>query len=345
MKKIIIYAIVLLGFMSLNVFAQRTVPDTSLRWNPCNVSFTRSPIQSAPPYSLGMPPDVIYTYMAIDSLSKLAISFNGISDIVKTTLSFDTLEVLLRCLNSTINYDPLLFRDYLTLGYFLNEDYDVKPGALYSIFENAIYEKYGWNAELPYVTFADLIYEIEVVDVYEDIGGRTDSLLDSVLEDHICIQAKVLAAIKGGSAVSICNEDNIVGNCIQFTYKKGWWTSSDPNSDVETLLVDLDSIGVDEDGKIIYSETLSESNQVFASVHDVNPGDKYIIFCKIYKEYSVHNGAAEFICYPYLHHQKDGGMFKVIDDNVIDRDNFFGLGQEVPVSQFVNFVDHLLYGD
>ncbi|MBR9976817.1 MAG: hypothetical protein KFH87_01910 [Bacteroidetes bacterium] len=322
--------LLLLPFVSRG---QRVVEDKPLTWDPCNTQNVRIPIQEAPPYSLGMPVEVIYTYMAIDSLAKLGVTPRLLASTVLDSISSDTLISLLSYIHAAVDYNPAVFRDYLNLGYYMNESYTSQPGRLYGQFESSVYDKLGWEAVEPFIAFSDVIYEIEVTGVWENHHGRTSSNITAVLEDDICVQAVVNEVIKGGPFMYVCQDEQPITECVSFAVKKGQKTKFD-DLNIDIMILYDDSVGTDSSGATIYELKLAESNNIHYAVHDIQAGNRYMLFGRIYREYGTVNGLSYHELFLYRGHQRAGGLFEVTGGYVRDYDNYFGWGESVPLNTF-----------
>lgn len=127
---------------------------------------------------------------------------------------------------------------------------------------------------------------------------------------------------------------------ITFTYLREAHTyvSPDESSDMNIILSELDSVGVDSLGNTIFQERLHEANNIFATVHHPRPGDRYIVFLHVWTYSFLEPEGSPYYIVPRTMYQREGGMFKIADNQLLDQQNYFGQGHAVPLVAFKEFL-------
>ncbi len=254
---------------------------------------------------------------------------------VSDSLSISQVETLLKYLYVLLDYDPVLFQNYIKYGYYLNNRYKNSPECFYNALRKTVFEKMGATPVFM-LAFADGVYEIEVTSVSTDsafAGFQRYSIDD--LDAQTCITARVIDVIKGGSLLTVCTNNEgggAPGNgylCSRFSFGNGWFTYFGPSggSDVRAMIEYIDSTG---NSKII--------SPLYSVVHQPHIGDKYLIFLQADCSPALDVNGVPVNVYPFRLAQWEGGLFPVVRGSLSDSANYFGLGRSPDIDEVKSFL-------
>jgi hypothetical protein len=299
-------------------------------------------LTQVPPLTTTMPLEVLYTYIVVDSLSRTRWNLNTASEFAKVNLGADQIKELNRYIFSATNYDPILFLNVLYRGKTINNDYVKDCMALLGIYEEAAIAVNGGRGVNNYLALSSGIFEIEVMKIEESYKPPILNPTWGQMNSEVCMHAKVTEIIKGGSLVNSCVDAN--GSpymCINVTYRNYWPTivrGLNNNSNRVTML-DADSIGVDSTGNTVWEKSLSPENEWYGFAHAPQQGDRYfiVVAADISGDGEV-DYANHFQLNPFRGYSYDGGLFKINDNIIHDRGNFFGQGEYIIKNDFYNWL-------
>lgn len=338
--------IVLLVSLSVHVYSQRSPVMCSEVRLKCNAEIAEYPNET-PPYTIGMPIEVLYTYMAIDSICKLPLNeIQKLLDTASDTLTTSELNLLNAYIYRCIDYNPIQFFKFIEYGWFSNQGYYTNPAGIYRQYKYLSHKKIGGTSIDNFLTFSMGIFEVEIADVSIDTTFNNCNNDPDSLENYVCITARVLDAIKGislSTAVSI--GDGEFERYIKYSYRRGTctFTELDQRNGPEICAIyEDDSIGVDGNGDTIFQTKLSENCNLFCVVHKPKVGDRYLVFLDVYGHPCILVSGIPFTVHPMTMYQREGGIFRIHNGIFYDQTNFFGQGHEVDYSVFKSWLNQFI---
>jgi hypothetical protein len=165
----------------------------------------------------------------------------------------------------------------------------------------------GPKNKLTFLTDADVILRVRITNVYNHI--------DSLANDPIpmqCILASVTQIYKGMNIRSCLSIGNVISaepiSCIAFEYSTNWYKEFADNMNSGAIT------------------SLYSSNDIISN-------NEYIIFLNnVYFDYDGINSYYSY--WPSRGYSTEGGIFPIVNNQVLIPSNYFGYGTSVPLTQF-----------
>lgn len=262
-----------------------------------------------PPFiNLSMPLNVMATYIVADTLCK---SFDyGVIDSIADALTADSIDIAFRAIIATQDYNPLLFKHALFKTTMIGEDnYSSNYKALFDGIERNYFSRVRPAARYDSIRFmaSGGIYHVKV--------RNQDSVRDSVnpspsyyaYQDNFHAELEVLAPLFGINTNFICIDD--VSGAIYPCLYTSWLRYP-----------------IEHEPKI-FTET--DYEKIGPSL--LIPGGEYIVLLTAWARNLTTDGGIDFQVRPKI-------VLSVSDGYVLDTDNFFGLGNEIGIQQFIDAV-------
>ena len=326
----IVFALITITVLVNVASSQRAVPFRSVPMLPCGAEHG-SVISAAPPMSLGMTSDVLYAYVAFDSLAKAQYSLDDLTSMFIGGVSAQDVIALNTYIYKTIDYNPWEFISYLQHGWYINDSYYNKPNRLYERFKEVSHELLGDKSIENFLTFSYGIYEVRIDEVTIDTSRRYDystTSLDSTW-DYVCMRCVVTDIIKGealthkeyigdGDSASVINIVMLKGSvsCVE-----------------DSAYTNPDSLLASESGV-----TMEMMEPLMGMLHYPEVNDKYLIFANVWAYAEENQYGAPYYVVPNRLYQREGGMFHIENNILIDQTNYFGQGNAVNIQSFKNWL-------
>jgi len=295
-------------------------------------------LTQVPPLRPDMTPLVLQSYSILDYLCSenlgdprtLAWSYN----------SYDTMRAVLRYLYSMTDYDAVLFQQYL---YEYNDaigTYYGSPNMIFEAFRDRVRTFFPEKNKIPRLLNPNCILDIVVTDIQDDSDANATYPIHPLPVK--CITAKVLDRLKGQHLLSFdCNQqlsrtggvgvrnirkrEKILGTdtnqCIHFIYSPFWRKFRPWGFDVNDEAIGVDSAGNPTNCPDCYGQNALVVGQEYVIVLQARLLD--FIGANAYYDY-----------WPEMSYDPQGGIFPMVDGNVIDSSNYWGYGSSVPLDQF-----------
>jgi len=277
--------------------------------------------------------DAFIGYLWFDSVMRSLTSHAEVDSLKRQLNSFDTIKQFLRYYYALTDYDAILFRDYLSEGYYVNSSYPFSPLLVSNAVQSRIGYRTGVSAKIKFLVSSGPILHIVADDVELQSHNYGGPARDSI-HTFACIMAHVLDTIKGRHFLSgpcydgyhskkggRSNESASLPteSCITFSYDTSFFRG--PNNSV--MYIDHDSLG-----NLLPCIPCYGSNAAIS-------GGEYIVSLIPYP--LGRDTISDFYSYvPFAPYEKTGGIFPVIEGNVQDPSNFFVYGTSVPIADFEN---------
>ncbi|GEM_PF-1890948 len=335
MKRIAI-GIFISCFFAYCLSAQEPCNPTSKNLLYYTLNFVLDSSVGYPPLHTDMPYDVMIGYIALDSAARTAISTHKapqLFEFIDRQTYNDTLRTIMRYRYKMIDYNPVVYYDYL---------YGPPDGYVPMVnIDRALTVAIGKSNPLHQTVAFD-----EVFNAYWILHIRVDDTLrikDRGLSCEAVTAASVdiLDTIKGRvfpmrysniqpySMPGTINPENVYpSNKLIIQYCNEWRRGNIYGNQGDQLVTLVDS-----NGAPLYNPyTLVDSNDVTW----LKPGKEYIVF--LHPEIvCISPFIAMYISIdPYSGESFSEGMYPIENGIVFDEGNEFGLGQYVPVSEFKN---------
>ena len=286
-----------------------------------------APLSDAPPLRKDMSEITRMGYLYFDSIMKIFTSNTQIDPLFEQIHYFDTLKKFDALLYAMIDYDPILFKEYLMAGDNVNALYKYSPISLLYRFS----ERTG-SIDVPlkhrYLVHVGMILHIKITAIAQDSDTLASNPVHPV--PLLCVSAQVLDTIKGKHFASVdCRHST---PCIDFSFSPLWKFKGDEPSDVTR-------IAIDKYGDAIFRDSYGDN---FLPI-----GSEYIAFLS--PQYLDFDGTYAYYVYePYGSWGLHGGFLPIDSNhNVQDAQNIFGHGTTVNVNSFIshlrNDIDSVLH--
>jgi hypothetical protein len=292
-------------------------------------TFSVDTIQSIPPYSLNMPYDVLLAYIALDSVCNHAPK-NAYQEFIRNQTYNDTLRYIMRYYFKAMDYDPILFKQYL---YQADVD-SINPSHVRSDVTKMI----SYNSPTPFTHRIILnAYYIAHVSITDTIRLVDTSAMSS--KNGIIVTTDVLDLIKG-QRLPNCTDYNypykydvldksdnphpasfeeLPDSCLQFYYCLEWYRGVSGDRIDAGALTAVDSNGDPW----------------------IKKDKEYIVFLKLIYN-CTYNGKYYLSTFPLTSASETLTMYPIENGMVQDPGNEFGLGASVPVATFKNELNNLI---
>jgi hypothetical protein len=239
----------------------------------------------------------------------------------------DSIKQVARYVYAMSDYDPILFRQYLSNGQFINTSYWGYPSNVIELVQERVASILGDSSKIPYLLNSSYILHIFVQSV--TIGRDSLAGVPGVGMPLCCIQAIVIDAIKGRqlppatcdtlfTSVHRTGMDRqsplSSGACLQFSYSPIWSKTGS----------DLTSGFYDTNGSLILTENAMGWKALAA-------GHEYIVFLtSTYLDFD--STTSYFGLRPIM--DGVGGIYEISSGKVADPLNFWGTGMSPDLSAF-----------
>ncbi|MFA6234079.1 MAG: hypothetical protein WC824_07795 [Bacteroidota bacterium] len=300
---IVLFIIMLSGIHVHNTTAQVNVQDDYSRF------VVKTTNAAPPPYiNLSMPLNVLATYIVADTLCK---SFDfSVIDSIADALSADSIDIAYRAIIAAQDYNPLLFKHALFKTTMIGEDnYSSNYGALFKGIERNYFSRVRPAARYDSIRFkaSGGIYHVKVRNQESVRDSTNPSPSFYAYQDNFHAELQVLAPIIGINTNFNCIDDasGATYPCLYTSWVR-YPIEHEPKIFSE---MDYEKIGP---GLLI-------------------PGREYIVLLTAWARNLTSDGGIEFQVYPNI-------VLSVSDGIVLDPDNFFGLGTEFILRQFIDTV-------
>jgi hypothetical protein len=172
-------------------------------------------IRSIPPLSIGMPYEILLSYIYLDSLLRFSTDFQQDSLLNTWNVMNDTIANSIKYFYKIMDYDPIIFNQYVgevsinkkndTIGKYLSNLYDLKNKIAFKLkdFANTS-EK---NA-LFTLLYSDYILKIQVINIDSTTDKRAPDFL--LGRKRYNVYAMVLDTIKGKNFINQYQEGNAI---------------------------------------------------------------------------------------------------------------------------------------
>ena len=280
-----------------------------------------------------MPYDVMISYILIDSILKYA---PDAKDVVNSFLKRfnnnqighdnDTLNYTLKYLYKIMDYDPLLFYDYIKKGYGQHGRI-ISPEPLYwklitgSIHYDTVglYDEVNLTERVTNGRIKEMIFRsLFVLHIYVDTITSYTRLNSNDSFNYTIVYSQVLDTIKGKKLPDI--------NTAILAKRPG-------NDEIDTNIIIPNNVNLIFDfGKRWLYQDLQEGHYMYMLLDGVEPNKEYIVLLEASAECS-HNGKCYYSLVP-LRHLNFHGIYPIEDGNVIDYWNIWEWGKSVPLNTF-----------
>lgn len=343
MKHLYATLIILMAY-SCSIYAQN-IPEMPLRYSHrCSIEHTQS-LTNVPPYQWSMPLQVFQSYYAIDSICKMSnipLRFEEVRELMKTTLQSIEYDSLFKYLYVVLDYNPLIFYQYINTGNYFNMDYKIPLQWIYKSL-TTIVNDLNCNQKDAFLALSSGIFRIRITNIVTD--STKYARCATCYEPIKCITADVIDVIKGGALPKITIDDNgEIIKYITFSYSQNWEMSTRMKYSQDVIrhhvIIQLDSAGNIIDG--------TQSDDTYRSKTELSIGDECIVSLSVYmEEHNDSTGMTPYLVFPQYGYQAEGGIYLVRNGIVYDKGNFFGMGTEIQVDNFISglkyYVDQKFY--
>jgi hypothetical protein len=268
------------------------------------------------------------------------MTLDALEAVFEDTVSSADISMLNKYVYQTINYNPVLYQNYLNFSWYLNSSYKNTPEDVMERYRNISKAELGVDSMANFLAFCSGIYEIEITSLTIDSSENHSPNDVDRLDDIVCIEAKVTDIIKGYGSL-LHNNDAGQDPYLSFSFRNSYTTFVPENErglSVSQIKFQFDSVGVDSAGVPIYETSISDDSNIFCKVHNVGVGKRYLLFANLWMHhYTIAGGA---ICYivPLRLYQREGGLFEISSDELVDSTNYFGQGVTVQIDQFKSWL-------
>jgi hypothetical protein len=258
-------------------------------------------IIAAPPISLYMPTEVIYGYIVIDSVCKSASKEEIIQRL--SNMAFDSIQIAMKCYYDMINYDPILFNEYAvyTSG---SSNYLADVMTVY----RALLDEYSSVRPLSekdkLILWTPYIYHVRI----NSQSSRVDSAGKAILGKY-CANATIIDAFKGLIVPDPSRQDDVPGEMVNL-----WWGRELAGSRGATI----------SDSVLYY-----QHREGF-----LVPGHEYIVFFDALTKFTDGGNRAYLLCNSPYSTEWMTWVLPVINGDVMDEGEYFGLGTNVQIQVF-----------
>lgn len=296
-----------------------------------------------------MPYDVMISYILIDSIlrhsEEAPVMVNSFLErFMNGEISFDndTLNYAYKYLYKIMDYDPLLFWDYIMKGTAYGRN--IHTFHLYDDLSTGCVEKLprGWQKQLLLRSFYILHIYVNETNLF--VKNKT---ANNPLKDFTIVYSQVLDTIKG----------KVLPNMnTAYIYDKSDTNNIDTTASIEKTIPNNTNLifdycnqwNLNGDGELYYYEFDEETGESIpiGALQDkdgntwVKPNREYIVFLSPNYE-CTYNRQFYYALWPiggvYYH-----GMFPVEDGNVLDKKNEWGWGTSVPIETFKQNMNSLI---
>lgn len=319
MKYLVIFLIAFVGsLVASDVQAQRPqhITSNSCTWHRI------PPVTNIPPYHGDMNLDEFLGYLYLDSLCRSLTSRDQLNSLANQIANFDTLRRFLKYDYILKNYNSKEFYDYLLFALDQKPSYKVSPMGVITTMETRALDILP-DSQQKYLMLASAATVLHV----RVIGTWTD--IDTVAVSYdpfrmVCVNAQVLDTIKGRHLdIDTCDDGTspylVIPSCFKFMYPPIWEKGPGPFGGIQLAV--RDSAGWPINCSTCYGK------DAFI------PGQEYIVVLKnLYSGYDGVNALHNYVPYNYL--EPSGGVFPIVQGDVIDPYDFWGYGQSVPIQTF-----------
>lgn len=323
---------VLLTLVGLMVFPFISVSQSP----PCfidyyGLTFNYSHLKQSPSLSSDMPYDVIFGYIALDSIRQ-NLSESEVSTFLNRQTYNDTLRYLMKYLYKIVDYNPILFA--LTTSHWYDHGAVLLNTVIGNI-HNSVYvlSPYPYldklllkSAAIVHVRAEDTLRMNDSNSQYPTVSIVTCSVRDT-------IKGKVLPKAKyiypENSRNSLKSSVSFPDNYMQFSYRHEWGRVSQKDG----ISNDIGATIVDDEGKVIYPLRMMDS----LGGGWVKKDKEYIVFLDFHL-ICKDEDKAYFSFFPFLMYSAVCNVYPIEDGFVIDPENELGFGKSVEVGKFKDLI-------
>jgi hypothetical protein len=256
-----------------------------------------------------MPLNVVYGYIVLDSICK-AGSQSAI-DSALHAISLDSLSMAMKIYYDIIEYDPILFMEYARASRN-HAGYQVDIGTIGRTFLEVYRDRHPLSQLGEALLYTNYIYRVQIV--------SQSSIIDTtakLLVRYYCAKARVLDKIKGG-VLPDPSREIYSGGEEGNGFINIWWGHVEGNQTGVTIVDSAEYIAVREG----YLE----------------PGSEYIVLIDAFPIYVNDTDRGYRLSYSNYLGEYDNFVFPVRSGNVIDVDQYFEIGENIPLQEFIELV-------
>lgn len=316
MKRTFFLSFMLTIILSMYSFSQPPCQQSSR-----NYYFTLPVVATYPPINSGMPLDVLVSYIVADSVCKTA-NINEVRDFFERQdydNFSDSLKFMMKHLYRMVDHDPLSAYIYYVQRPYLGY---LTPNLLAQRYSRVLREKS--DSALTYNLLLQSFYILHVNVEDTVLVDNTEQYYSNALTISLVtvldtLKGNVIANIStpGGNGIEKRFEDKSqsgIGASMLFQYSDGWLRG----------------------GNLPMTDANGDSW--------IKPGHEYILFLDLRTLCSDENGQYVSVMPLVYESSTSAGMYPIVNGNVIDDSNDWGLGEIVPLQNFIDRIQaHIDY--